>query len=191
MRILFGLAALLVPMCAAPASADCAGDIRASIDLLATSGPYQMVSESVTDGIASARITLVVPPGKMQSFSISNGETLQFTIIDDKGWGTFRGVTSPLPAEMLKTVSSALRIGTDLNAAELANTSCERGGPYWKYCFKTMQGGVALSAALMVDSASGQPTQMTIDMEMGGIQSQTRVLYSFDETIAIEAPGAP
>ena len=189
MRLLFGLAVALVPICATPASADCAGDIRASIELLGSSGPYQMISESVTDGIASARITQVVPPARMQSFSISNGETLEFTIIDDKGWGTFRGVTSELPAETLETVSRALRNGMDVNANEIQDAHCQTDGQTeLEYNFRTTQGGVVLDAALLVAPHSGLPVQLTIKLAMGSLKSQTMVLYNFDKTIAIRAP---
>ena len=189
MRWLFGFAVVVMPLGVTPAFADCAGDIRASIDRLTSSGPYQMVSESVTDGIASARITQVVPPATMRSFSISNGETLEFTIIDDKGWGTFRGVTSALPPDMFETVSSALRNGTDLNADEIEDAQCQTtGAAGLEYSFRTNQGGVVLNALLSVAPDSGLPVQLNINLDMGGLKSQTTVLYSFDKTIAIQPP---
>jgi len=192
MRLVPGLAAVCLPMLAAPAFADCAGDIRAALDRVNTVGPYSITSVSRTGESVQTMSGEFDPPRAMHSRSDTDGAVVEMTLLDGKAWMKFDDTWSELTPEMAESLSQMM-VPSDVAVIDMVDPQCKGEAvvdshSYLDYSFGTSVPGLNAQTRILVERGSGLPGLLTTRQQVGTTATETTVKYQYGISIQIEAP---
>lgn len=186
MRII--LLAATATLFAAPAHADCLGDIKDILARSMTSGPYVM---EMTAGDMTMTAE-VVPPSAMHSTATLPQMTQEMTVVDGKAWMKAEGTWTALPDAVAEQVAAGLKGAAgmleQIAAPECLGTQNLDGKDYLAFKYNFAATGVETTSTLYVDPASNLPAVVVGTSTAAGKTTGTRATYRYDPAVTVTAP---
>lgn len=182
------LAAIAAISFAAPAQADCLGDLKAILTASLTAGPYVME-------LTSSSMTMtaeVVPPGAIHSKTVMPAMTQEMTVLDGKAWMKMGETWTAMPDAMATQVSTGINgaaaMVDQITATECLGTQNLEGKDYLAFKYDFALSGAETKSTLYVDPTTRLPAIVVGSATFGGETTDTRATYRYDPSITVSAP---
>lgn len=194
MRIALALLATAAAFAATPAFADaCVDEIKAAMGKAMTSGPMKMQSTINGGGTNMTMDGEIVPPANMHAVVVTNGQTIEMTVLDGKAWMNMAGAWTELPAEAAAQMTAGFNMAnTDamdaMTEPQCLGTTNVEGKDVLSYAWKLDVDGNATVNRAYVDPANGAPIHMETDVTTQGVTTNVVVKYTYDPTLTVTAP---